>query len=47
MTEEQATKVLQAASGKPAAYIRVVRVGQSKYSATHAASETGELACGT
>jgi len=39
--------VLQAASGKPAAYIKVVRVGQSKYSATHAASETGELACGT
>ncbi|HEX5302115.1 MAG TPA: tyrosine-type recombinase/integrase [Streptosporangiaceae bacterium] len=47
MTEEQATKVLQAAGGKPAAYVKVVRVGQSKYSATHAASETGQLACGT
>jgi integrase len=47
MTEEQASKVLQAAGGKPTTYVRVVRVGHSKYSATHAADETGQLACGT
>jgi len=47
MTEEQASNVLQAAAGRPAAYVRVVRVGQSKYAATHAASDTGQLACGT
>jgi len=47
MTEEQASQVLQAARGKPTAYVKVVRVGQSKYAATHAASETGQLACGT
>jgi integrase len=47
MTEDQATKVLQAARGKPTAYVKVVRVGQSKYAAIHAASETGQLACGT
>ncbi len=47
MTEEQASKVLQAAGGGPTAYVKVVRVSQSTYAATHAASETGQLACGT
>ena len=47
MTEEQASKVLQAASGKPTGFVTVVKVSQGKYAATHAASETGELACGT
>jgi integrase len=47
MTEEQAGKVLQAASGQPTDFIKVVKVSQGKYAATHAATETGELACGT
>ena len=47
MTEGQASKVLQAASGKPTGFVKVVKVSQGKYAATHAASETGELACGT
>jgi integrase len=47
MTEEQASRVLQAASGQPTGYVNVVKVSQGKYAATHAASETGELACGT
>jgi hypothetical protein len=46
MTEGQASKVLQAASGKPTGFVKVVKVSQGKYAATHAASETGELACG-
>jgi hypothetical protein len=47
MTEEQASKVLRAASGQPTGYVKVVKVSQGKYAATHAATETGELACGT
>jgi integrase len=47
MTEEQASKVLQAASGQPTGFVRVVKVSGSKYAATHAATESGELACGT
>ena len=46
MTEAQASKVIQAASGQ-AGYVKVVKVSQGKSAATHAASETGELACGT
>ena len=47
MTEEQASKVLKAASGQPTGFVKVVKVSQGKYAATHAATETGELACGT
>jgi integrase len=47
MTEEQASKVLSAASGQPISFVRVVKVSQGKYAATHAATEAGELACGT
>ena len=47
MTEDQASKVLQAASGQPTGYVKVLKVSEGKYAATHAASETGELACGT
>ena len=47
MTEEQATKVLRAASGQATGFVKVVKVSQGKYAATHAATETGELACGT
>ena len=47
MTEEQASKVLQAASGEPAGFVKVVKISQGKDAATHAVTETGELACGT
>jgi len=47
MTEDQASKVLQAASGRPTGYVKVVKVSEGKYAATHAATETGKLACGT
>ena len=47
MSEEQAGKVLQAASGRATAYVKVVRVSRGQYAATHAATEAGELACGT
>jgi integrase len=47
MTEEQATKVLRAASGQATGFVKVVKVSQGKYAATHASTETGELACGT
>jgi integrase len=47
MTEEQASKVLKAASGQPTGFVKVVKVSQGKSAATHAATETGELACGT
>jgi integrase len=46
MTEEQASKVLKAASGQPTAYVNVVKASNGRYGATHAASENGELACG-
>ena len=47
MTEEQASKVLKAAGGQPTGFVKVVKVSQGQYAATHAATETGEIACGT
>jgi hypothetical protein len=47
MTEGQAAKVLKAASGTVSGYVKVVRIGKAKTSAAHAATGTGELACGT
>ena len=47
MTEAQAAKVLKTASGKATRYVRVVKASKGRYGATHAATETGELACGT
>jgi len=47
MSEEQATKVLKAATGRPIGYVKVVKVSRSRYTATHAATEAGEVACGT
>jgi len=47
MCEEQAAKVLRAASGQATGYVNVVKVSSGRYAATHAATETGELACGT
>ena len=47
MSEEQAAKVLKAATGQPIGYVKVVKVSRSRYAATHAATEAGEVACGT
>ena len=47
MTQEQAAKVLKTASGRATIYVRVVKASSGRYGATHAATETGELACGT
>ena len=47
MTEAQAAKVLKTASGKATRYVRVVKASKGRYGANHAATETGELACGT
>ena len=47
MTEEQAGKVLRAATGQVTVYVKVVKASRGRYGATHAATETGELACGT
>jgi integrase len=47
MTEEQASRVLAATSGLAVDYVKVVKVSAGKYVSTHAATETGELACGT
>jgi integrase len=47
MTQEQAATVLKTASGKATGHVRVVKASSGRYGATHAATETGELACGT
>jgi hypothetical protein len=47
MTEAQAAKVLKTASGKATGFVKVVKASKGRYGATHAATETGELACGT
>jgi integrase len=47
MTQDQAATVLKTASGKATGYVRVVKASSGRYSATHATTETGELACGT
>jgi integrase len=47
MTEHQAAAVLAATHGTTTAYVGVVKVGAYKKAATHAATETGDLACGT
>ena len=39
--------MLKAASGKESGYVKVVKASKGRYGATHAATETGELACGT
>ena len=46
MTQAQAAKVLKTASGNGTGYVRVVTASKGRYGATHAATETGELACG-
>jgi integrase len=46
MTEEQAGKVLKTAVGRGPSFVKVVKLSMSRYQATHAAREDGELACG-
>jgi integrase len=46
MTEQQAGKVLDAAKGKPTGYTSVVKVANYAQAVTHAATDTGDLACG-
>jgi integrase len=47
MTEAQAAKVLKTASGKTTGFVKVVKASKGRFGATHAATEIGELACGT
>jgi integrase len=47
MTQDQAAKVLKTATGGPTAYVKVVKASSGRYGATHAATESGQLACGT
>jgi len=46
MTEQQASKVLDAAAGERTGYVGVVTIGKSRQAASHAAAENGKLACG-
>jgi hypothetical protein len=39
--------VLKAASGRTIGYVKVVKAGKGRCGTTHAATETGDLACGT
>ena len=44
MTEQQAATVLTAATGTPIGYVTVVKIGNYRQAATHAATEAGQLA---
>ena len=46
MTEEQAGKVLATAKGTGNAYVKVIRIGEARTAATHAATEDDQVACG-
>ena len=47
MTLDQASKVLATSrQTKPAGYVKVIRIGEAKTSATHAATEDNQVACG-
>jgi integrase len=47
MTEDQASSVLNAASGQATRYVKVVKASNGRYGASHAATDNGDLACGT
>jgi integrase len=47
MTQAQASKVLKAAGGQTTGFVKVIKASKGRYGATHAATEAGELACGT
>ena len=46
MTQAQASRVLRAASGQRSGFVKVVRASKGRDGVAHAATETGELACG-
>ena len=46
MTEEQASKVLATAAGTGHAYVKVIKIGEARTAATHAATEDNQVACG-
>lgn len=46
MTQAQAGQVLKTASGQAIGFVKVVTASKRRESAAHAATETGELACG-
>lgn len=46
MTLAQASKVLKAASGQRAGFVKVVKAAKGWGGVAHTATETGELACG-
>jgi hypothetical protein len=46
MTQAQAGKVVKAAGGQASGFIQVVRATKGRYGVSHAATDTGELACG-
>jgi integrase len=46
MTQQQASKVLKAASGTATRFVKVVKASNGRYGATHAATKGNELACG-
>jgi integrase len=47
MTEEQASKVLAAARDMTSAYVKVIRIGEARTAATHAATGDNQVACGS
>jgi integrase len=47
MTQDQAARVLKAASGRATGFVKVVKASRGRYGATHAATDADELACGT
>jgi integrase len=46
MTEEQATEVLETVKGTAGVYVKVIRIGEAKTAATHAATHEDQIACG-
>ena len=47
MTQAQAGQVFKAASGKATLFVKVVKASRGRYGATHAATTSNLLACGT
>ena len=47
MTQQQAGKVLKAARGQVTGFVKVVKASNGRYGATHAATASNQLACGT
>ncbi len=46
MTEEQATEVLETVKGTTGAYVKVIRIGEARTAAAHAATHDNQIACG-